>query len=87
MGTVNDTAKTVRQSLGIDTWGTDIMRLKRRVGEVIQTQQYDAELQSELYDIVEDHTQILYELMEEVRKLKVRTSTSPDSDPGLPDGV
>jgi len=35
MGTVNDTAKTVRQSLGIDTWGTDIMRLKRRVGEVI----------------------------------------------------
>jgi hypothetical protein len=31
-----DPIPSIRQALGIDTWGQDLYRLKRRIGEILQ---------------------------------------------------
>lgn len=76
----DDAATKMRKALGIHTWGLDLMRLKRRIGEIMQ----DLEsIQDRGAEILAQHNRRL-EVLEKAHNAQVQRDESPPPQPVHP---
>lgn len=79
MSEVTGVRRVVRQFLKLNTWGSDIMRLKKRVSLMVRWQGYADDTFDELMEVIENQAVLLDALRNAVSRLENDLSLLEDA--------